>query len=252
MESLNVKDLQNICKKRKIRNYSKLRKAELIDTINKFSAVLKIQRWYRNRLINGEECQITFDEVKYPCYGYNVLKGKFIYYNLEPLKQHLISSGDFRDPKTRNVFTDKQLKAIGFDVYFASKNHKFYEQKRRHEQMLLTQERIIDYVTEDLTKCIDLNDRYKMSYQLTSFEKHYGTLAKLCKKTAEYVFNKTMENINTYVDAGLGDFPKVSHEGSIVNSRPKGPIKKIYTDSQLFMRADIIVSLNEIREHFAR
>ena len=67
------------------------------------------------------------EEVRYPCFafrpkGFMIDKCKrngtsFIYYNLEPLVDYLISSGDFRDPKTREPYSETTLKSIDNAVF---------------------------------------------------------------------------------------------------------------------------------------
>jgi hypothetical protein len=101
--------LKKICKFLHIKNYSGLRKNELILSINKYHAMIKLQRWARKFLSNKEPCPISFEPIKYPCYAFKTPNNVLIYYNLDALRSFLIKSGDFRDPSTRREYTDKEL-----------------------------------------------------------------------------------------------------------------------------------------------
>lgn len=101
--------LKKICKFLHIKNYSSLRKNEIISLINKHHAMIKLQRWMRRVFSKEETCPISCEPIKYPCFAYKTPNNVFIYYNLDALRSFLIKSGDFRDPSTRGEYTEKQL-----------------------------------------------------------------------------------------------------------------------------------------------
>lgn len=190
----NLSTLKKICKFLHIKNYSNLNKKELILIINKYHSIKKIQKWIRKIYSKNENCPISFESIKYPCYSIKV-NNNFIYYNLCAIRSYLIKTGDFRDPMTRILYTDKQLlemdtiykyyndnckysleyndleKTINNpskkirkntddpeeyfnSVYKASKNTRYYEKIKEKEQELLILERLLDMISGEIMNFI--------------------------------------------------------------------------------------------------
>ncbi len=173
MDKLPVPDLKNVCKILHIKNISKNKKCDILKNINEKLACLKIQRWYRKIKIGEERCAISLDPIQYPCYAFKTGIGKLHYYNLGTLKKYIIESGNFSDPLSRVHFTELNLKTMDdMDMYYrsykpsykdssedmytsvlkASKNKNFYTKKHDLECEILTFERILDIISQDIIK----------------------------------------------------------------------------------------------------
>lgn len=225
METLTIKDLKKICKIRHIKNYSKLSKKGLINIIDIYNNAIKIQRWFRNILSNGEKCPISFEKIKYPCFPYKTNTGVFIYYSIDNLKDYLINSGNFTDPITRKKYTDKELKTIdSIDKYYTkyfkqnkinksvykfSKRKKFYREKKDKENDLLALESQLDSITKELIDIIenemDINEeiKQKVDYLLHNYQFIFRRIIfRRSKYQAEYSIDKTIERVNFIMDKG--------------------------------------------------
>ncbi len=203
--------LKKICKFLHIKNYSSLRKSELVFVINKYHAVILIQRWIRKILSKEESCPISCEPIRYPCFAFKTPNNVLIYYNLDALRSFLIKTGDFRDPITREEYTDKQLlvmdniynykhqkqteqeqKKIKYmkenqclnstnnqlngedyfkSVFKASKNKKFYERMKEKEQEQLIFERLLDLICDDIITLI--NDNLFNNFTINTLDSIY-------------------------------------------------------------------------------
>jgi len=153
LTSLNASRLKQICKLKRIKGASKLKKLELINIICTYYAALVIQRKYRKRITLNDTCPFTLEKVRWPFWGKKSGRG-FFYCNLRELSEFLVSSGDFRDPLTRQVYTETELASIEQMVIFykvklkktikfATTNKKYYRDiKDRSEQIDILMERI--------------------------------------------------------------------------------------------------------------
>ena len=192
-DKLTIKDLKKLCKHKHIKNYSKLKKNELIELINKNISSIKIQRYLRSRWIDGL-CPISMETVKYPCFafrpkGFLIDKNRsrlgtsFIYYNLESLIDYLLTVGDFRDPKTREPYNDDTLASIDSykervgmkrkSVYKASQNRNIYKKKKDQEEDLIVLERCLDEVVSSIRIILETPRNLDQSITLNSF--HFPT-----------------------------------------------------------------------------
>ena len=211
LKNLSVRQLKKLCKIININNYSKLRKNELVNIINYNLSVLKIQRYVRNSLMGRDAiCPISIQSVCYPCYPFRP-KGSsnFVYYNLECLIDYLLTTGDFRDPKTREPYTDETLKSIDKyrckvgikckSVYNASQNRNFYKRKRDHEDDIMVLERCIDEVVSSIRGIMeddrthDDNPRIILnSYHFPTYLRYYKKLLEKCKFSAKNKIDNTI------------------------------------------------------------
>lgn len=204
---LNITQLKKTCKNLKITGYSKLKKDMLLNIVNKNIAILKLQRYFRKKWINGL-CPISMDEIKHPCFAF-IPKGfeidiskkrssHFIYYNLEPLVEYLLSSGDFRDPKTREPYSEDILKSIDKcckqnklkykSVFKASNNKTLYRRKREREEDLVVLERCIDEVVSSIRTTMETEEQnYDAKITLNSF--HFPTFHRYFRN----IFHRSIE-----------------------------------------------------------
>lgn len=111
LQDLSMKHVKAVSKKVGIKGYSKLKKNEIIDNIVKLYAVKIIQKRYIKYKALNTLCPISLEPVRHPYWYKRTQKGR-IYYNLEPLANFLVSSGDFRDPNTRESYSDKEIESI--------------------------------------------------------------------------------------------------------------------------------------------
>ena len=145
LEAENVKSLKKRAKKLNLKRYSKLKKKELIRLIINEYACRSIQRYIRKNYLSIEldTCPISQESWVYPMFP-KKSKQKFIYYNIEPLVEYIITVGkeDAVDPLTREKYTNKDLDLIhnlnilsGSKVNFIQKiNRKHFYQKRKEEE----------------------------------------------------------------------------------------------------------------------
>ena len=211
-------NLKKICKFMRIKKYSGLKKNEIVCMITKHLAILKLQKWIRKILSKNEACPISMEPIRYPYFVYKpVGTQKLIYYNLDAIKESLIKSGDFRDPISRDTYSDKDLKIMDTtdkyyhecirrkpgkitSVYKASKNTKFYTRMKEKECELLTLERIMDGICGDIKEIIDENANNNIFVLNTVYLRDYRIqLRRLLFRSsthAEYVINKNIDNIN--------------------------------------------------------
>jgi len=190
-KDISTKKLKLLCKLRGISNYSKLNKPDLLTLYNQHLSIIKIQRFLRSRWIDGL-CPISMEPVEFPCFafrpkGFMIDKSRsgtsFIYYNLVPLIEYLLSSGDFRDPKTREPYTEETLKSIDNfklkmklkmkSVYKASINKTLYRKKKDIEEELTVLERCIDEVVSSIRIALETEQHNDSTVTLNSF--HFPT-----------------------------------------------------------------------------
>ena len=213
-----IPQLKKLCKLLQIKNYSNLNKSKLTETINGSNYAIRIQRYLRSRWVDGR-CPVSMEEIKFPCFafrpkGFMINRGNkdgksFIYYNLEPLVNYLISSGDFRDPKTREPYSPSTLQAMDKcisdnklklkSVYKASNNKTLYRRKRQREEDLLVLERCIDEIIDSIRIIQETEQPNDPRLVLGSF--HFPTLHKyfinLVCRSKDYAKQVLYHNIIT-------------------------------------------------------
>lgn len=107
---LNIKLLFKLCKLKKIKKYSHLKKKDLINYYNSNLAASKIINYFRKYLYSNILDPITMDYVEYPCFLWNPPNTqKLLFYNYSSLVEYIIKTGDTKDPSTRIPFSDNDL-----------------------------------------------------------------------------------------------------------------------------------------------
>ena len=220
LESLTMTQLRLLCRLKKLRNYSKLTKSDLVVVVERTVAATKIKRFLRRRWIDDGLCPITMDEVHYPCFVFmpkelvvddnNKFRPIMIYYNLCDLIQYLNTSGDFRDPKTREQYSDKFLKSLDAyarkvgikarSVYKASKNCNLYKKKKECEEDILILERCLDEVISSMRVLMEFPQDCCPSLTLKSFHfptyhRYFRSLMTKSMESAKYVMVGTVSVI---------------------------------------------------------
>ena len=111
-DTFSYNDLRLISKRVNIRNLSRITKrATMIIKLTRHFAVTKIQRWTRKLMAYNDICPISFELVRYPCWGFkNGIKRN--YYNFPTITDYFSTRGDFRDPISRDIVTEKHIKEL--------------------------------------------------------------------------------------------------------------------------------------------
>ena len=117
--------LKKLCKKKGIK-VSKMKKQELFESYNELLACKTIQNKFRNYFYKDAIDNITFEEVKFPCFIYRLKTGKCFFYSYDSIIKYIMKSGNVTDPCTRIVYTDTELKRLDTSAkfYFPEKNYK--------------------------------------------------------------------------------------------------------------------------------
>lgn len=199
-----------------------LKKDDLIVKIKEYTSVLKIQRFYRNKKSTEQVCPISMESIKYPCFAFRP-KGHsmFIYYNLEPLVSYMLSSGNFKDPKTREEYSDQVLESIDKEVLKnkiplmkpfksvikASKNKKYYRKKKDNEDTILALERCLDDIIGSMRSIIEQRIRRVNPIQtlnslfFMAFRTYFRRLVSLSKESGLSLIERTIVSINGTIKA---------------------------------------------------
>lgn len=214
-DKINLLQLKKLCKVHKIKKYSKLTKHEILKLLNLNISIVKIQRHFRNKWIK-ECCPVSLETVRFPCFPFRPkgFGGKytfFIYYNLKSLVDYLIISGDFRDPKTREPYSEHVLKSIdkcrkkvgmkGKSVYHASKNTSYYRKKREKDEDIVVFERFLDEIVSSIRNMMETpqtsNPTNSLNnYHLPIFHRYFKSMYYKSKENAKYFLSHTIHVIS--------------------------------------------------------
>lgn len=127
--NLNVKILKHMCKLKKIKNFSHLKKEDLFTLYNKFLASQLIIKAYRQHLYKNAIDHITLEQVGYPCFIYKTKNNKLFFYSYDSIIKNIIKSGNVRDPMTRVEYTDEELTRL-------DNNAKYYYPEIKYKSTL--------------------------------------------------------------------------------------------------------------------
>jgi len=212
--NVSIDVLKRLCKLHKLTNYSKLKKKDLFNMLNGHISVIKIQRFFRSSLMGKDAtCLISMEPVRYPCYPFKP-KGSnyYVYYNLEVFIDYLLQTGDFRDPKTREPYTDEFLKGIDAyktklgikskSVYQASQNRNIYKKKKEHEDEIMVLDRCIDEVVSSIVGVMERRvDQYNdprnilNNYHFPTYLRYYKKLLQKCNFSGKLKIQSTIRII---------------------------------------------------------
>jgi len=123
---LNSKILHQLCKLKKISNYSKLNKKCLVNELNKYFAIKIIQKQFRKHFYKNAVDHITLEKVEYPCFIFRTKIGKCYFYNYDSIIKYIMKTGNCSDPMTRIIYSDDQLIQLDLDAkkHFPNNNYK--------------------------------------------------------------------------------------------------------------------------------
>lgn len=227
-DTLSLKDLKELIKIFKIKDknvkciipdkcISKCKKEDLLNILKIYISTRKIQQFLRKKWSLENVCPVSLEPIKYPLFAFKP-KGlrQFIYYNLEIYGNYLISTGDFRDPKTREVYSDDVLKNIDKEiiknsikldgplkgVYSASKNKKYYRNKKEIEDNLLVLDRCLDEIISSLRSWVENRRPSATNTQnilFMAFQNYFKRLCSYSKTEAHNLITRTIISINNSV-----------------------------------------------------
>tara|TARA_Y100000389_G_scaffold47552_1_gene42681 strand:+ start:1493 stop:2260 length:768 start_codon:yes stop_codon:yes gene_type:complete len=158
-------ELLSICKKYNIKKVSRLNKADVLLLVNKYFAIKCICNFvFHNRKIEyvNDQDPISLCDIRGPCIELEIKRGKVVRYNPYNIYEYMLKTGNFSDPFTGNIFSDKQIKIIDdqlkklkinkislFTIKYDSsyKNH-FKEIKDRENQILGLDRQIGEIIVE--------------------------------------------------------------------------------------------------------
>lgn len=214
---LQVKQLKQLCKYRNLTGYSNMDKHNLITILSKDIAAKKIQHQLRKRWIKDNLCPISMEHISYPCYAFKPKGFDFnqsgplmIYYNLVPLLDYLLVSGDFRDPKTREPYSEEFIKSLDEyvirqkiktkSVLKASKNKNFYKKRKDREEELIILERCLDEVVSSMRMILEVVQENSPVITLNSFHfptyhRYFRSLLYKSEDNARHTLNSTINII---------------------------------------------------------
>lgn len=112
-----VNILRRIAKVYNIRYVSKVKKKDLLELLNKYNAIKTIQRKFRNKLILNRECPICNETLLYPFVSFKI-NNTFFYYDFKTIVSYFEKTGNFRDPCTRELISDKKISEINLLIYY--------------------------------------------------------------------------------------------------------------------------------------
>lgn len=196
-----INHLRRICKVHKLKNYSKLNKAQLIYLINYFKSVCYIQRLFRNRYMIDDVCPITLEALEYPFIS---LKNEkiFRYYSVEGLIGYYNSSRDFRDPITKKEITNKKIQEINNIARFYKKkqinNRRTISVVRRTE--LLTILCCLNDIVNNIMSTSEINTEYIENYAIPQIMTYVYYLLIRCRQQARGVIQHFIDILERHND----------------------------------------------------
>lgn len=199
---------------------SKLNKSEIIKVLKSHHAVKRIQKFLRTKWSIESICPVSLENVSYPLFAFKP-KGNshFIYYNLEIFSNYLISTGDFRDPKTREVYNEDVLKSIDKElvknkilvplkgVYKASKNEKHYKNKKDLADNILVLDRCLDELISTLRSWVENRNNTNINVNINilfmAFRSYFKRLCVYSKDEAVNLIKRTIVSVNKSVKPNI-------------------------------------------------
>jgi hypothetical protein len=209
--------LHDIAEKYHLKNINRIKtKKTLICKLRIHLSAIRVQKWVRGLLAYNDKCPVSLEYIRYPCWGYKV-NNKFVYYNLPGLAYFFVSSGDFRDPATRNEIFLKDINKLSailkyyphmrkiklLKAFNSGEQFKIKRQMQERRDVLDdTIRTVIMEIIEDLKKIeyninleVDIDVQYLLSPKICEFKICTGILSNICQETYIRIINWSIENI---------------------------------------------------------
>jgi hypothetical protein len=218
LDDLELEDLKIISKQLFLKNIGRIKKKDtLISRLRIQLSIIRIQKWFRDKVAYNDICPISLERVRYPCWGYRTYN-KFTYYNLPELAYYFVTSGDFRDPSTRNIVTIshvtslanvlkqdtamskiKLIKAFHSDEQFRLKR----QQEERRDVLEDTVMTVITEISEDLhtideniKRNIEMDVHQLLAPKACEFRICMSILYTVCVRTCQRITMWSINKIN--------------------------------------------------------
>jgi hypothetical protein len=212
-----IHTLKGMLRMYKVPGITNCKKSELEYKLKMYLSVRRIQKFLRSKWTLEAICPVSLEPIKYPLFAFKP-KGHhlFIYYNLEIYSEYLINTGDFRDPKTREIYSDDVLKKIDTEldknkivvplkgVYKASKNKRHYQHKKEHEDTLLLLDRCLDDVVSSLRSLIEKKKEHNQLLFM-AFRSYFKRLVSCSREESINFIKRTINSINNSVKSTDND-----------------------------------------------
>ena len=200
-EIFTVKKLRRIAKIYNIRYISSIKKKPLLNLLNNYNAIKLIQRNFRTKLLLNKECPICNEILLYPFVSFKI-NNKFFYYDFKTIVSYFEKTGDFRDPCTRKVISDKKINEINLliNYYYGKYTNKVLVTRGMIKNVEFN---IIAYCLYDIIKELDNIDcsRFSLIYEsvLPRFIYYINYLInRYPKEEFMVVLNSCKESIKNY------------------------------------------------------
>lgn len=211
---------------------ARAKKADLIFEMKKLFYIIKFQRRFRKKQALNKQCPVSLETLRYPFWSVKTPSGR-IYYNLQDIAEYYVTSGDFRDPWTRNKLTMKDIylldslvednkikitntkfKSNNNIISKAYNNSAFYKQEKDNsEQIDILSERIrhIFCTIREKLESMDINGLMRPTLMVSKMENIYfpnceqfiDILNNKCRDTLVrtlYIVQKIMNDTKCYSD----------------------------------------------------
>ena len=183
-----------------IKNYSKLRKRELIELININKACIFIQYFFRKKYNEDYICPITLCKLKYPFISIKN-NNNFRYYSLIEFIEYLNkSTNDFKDPFTREALTDVSLTQIEnlINYYKIKKtfNKKSWKKKLNSRAEFLTITHCLNEILHQIFNVSQLTFNFIYNNILPQFIYYFHFLLLRHKNSCYSLINNYINCIN--------------------------------------------------------
>lgn len=213
-------------KRLNIKKFSSLNKQELVNSILKYYFALLVQKQYRKHIALNSVCSISLDNIKYPFWAKKTEKG-FIYYNLDSLATYLITGGSFKDPTTREIYTDEELVSIDKTIHsnnlsktFKSVlrsryNTKYYRAIRDNDEQIDILSERIRHITWSIRDKIEIISSFENSSENSPENSPENSSNRYCEKSFD-ISSETSKFTNLLYNRY---FPAISDYLVILNKK---------------------------------
>lgn len=213
----NILVLRRLCSINRLEsNY--LRRINAVNVLITHYASIRIQRFFRKRHGNMN-CLISFDLLYYPFYGFKT-GNKFLYYNIEPLRDCLFTTGQFKDPTIFAEYTIDNIKDMdniytSFKQYIpmetlvdAYHNTEFYEQQRITNSKVSQIESLLDY---------EIIESLESGVLSRFYINEYEGLIQLSRPTAYTIIKRHIKWLEYIYNTEIDDFEKMENANMLIN-----------------------------------
>lgn len=184
-ELLTIKCIINILKIRKVKYTGIYKKQSLLSILNANQCSRIIQRKFREKIKNVNECPISHERLVYPFVSFKI-NNKFLYYDFKTIINYFNKTRDFRDPLTRTFISDYNLEYINTLIryYYGKNTNKVIISDTMIKNVELN---IITFCLNDLVYEINSNNKITIEDLYNNFLPRIIYYIHKLKKNHEYI-----------------------------------------------------------------